>query len=260
VGRTARIVIMIASLVGIAVCVVLLLNFTADNPTGRRYSSQSPIMVSGADGRQKGADAERVLEKDLDWPRNDNTAQTRCLCRTPIQVRDSRCNTCIVVNNGFGGPYRVPDFVNPKKFIAEAKNAATLSSDDFLQLVDYAIAAKELDIPLWFYVRVDTKVSQKYYDLVEPTGGGIVFYFTTPGYQDPTSRDARTGLVVFAIIFGGAGLGEILSRRQPDEPTKVASRPRPAPANPLKDANDLLHTAKKKAQRLQDEDDSRREM
>jgi hypothetical protein len=58
-------------LIALTACVVLLLNFTAPNPTGRRYSSESPLMTGQGSAQQIGLSAERVLARDLGIARNE---------------------------------------------------------------------------------------------------------------------------------------------------------------------------------------------
>lgn len=73
--------------------------------------------------------------------------------------------------------------------------------DQVEQIEDYAIAAIALKRPLWLYTRVDTTLSPDFYILVESTGGGVVHYFSLPGWVDPVDHAAR-----IALLMGSGGL------------------------------------------------------
>ncbi len=66
--KTVRRLLFPLALAGIILCGVLLLNFTASNPTHRRYSSQTPLTTGQGTGAKIGQDAERILSKDLGIP------------------------------------------------------------------------------------------------------------------------------------------------------------------------------------------------
>jgi hypothetical protein len=202
--KKVRRVVMVAALIGVIACIVLLLNFTAFNPTHRRYSSDSPRTTGDI-----GTSAEFILSKDLDLPRNDQTGQLVCVCGRGVST--GRCNSCAVKLPTIS-TFAVPDFIS-KKAIVEVKNTKKLYYPaEFEQLETYAEAAKELKIPLWLYVRVNTDVSREYYTLTKSTGGGVVHYFTYPGYKDPTDRAALFGLVICACILVSATFIEIPRR------------------------------------------------
>jgi hypothetical protein len=64
-----------------------------------------------------------------------------------------------------------------------------------------------MGVPLWVFVRVNTLVDEGMYDIVRATGGDIVHYFATDGYQDPVNI-----IAVVAIVIAGLGLVFILWR------------------------------------------------
>ncbi|MAU08787.1 MAG: hypothetical protein CL607_03110 [Anaerolineaceae bacterium] len=176
--------------------IVLLLNFTAPNPTGRRYSSE--VVDLNLDNGAKGLEGERILALDLRAPLN--TIEKHCICGEASTVA-SQCNLCRV-NVPTVNTYRLPDFFT-ETYIADAKNRYTwLSShsQDVAQMTDYADAAIALDIPLWVYVRVDTTVDQTMQDLVRSTGGDIVHYFATPDWVDPVNIIAIIGILIGGVI------------------------------------------------------------
>lgn len=209
--KLSRRLIILASLVGIAVCIIYLLNFTADNPTGRRYSS-SLVTITGKPGNI-GDSGEDVLAKDLKLPNNNRAGQQKCICDHDQVSSPSGCSTCILygefpsVDN-----FERPDFVG-KGFIAESKNVAELNT--YTQLKGYAEAARYKGLKLWVFVRVDTKVDSRYDDLVEGTGGDIVYYFAVPGYEDPTDRRSKIGLVFFVPALAGTAALEVRTWRKP---------------------------------------------
>lgn len=199
--------------------VLALLNITAPNPTGRRYSSQYPLTVG--DGRQIGASAEWILARDLRLPNNNDADQRQCICsagrRTP-----NECNGCVHTQAAMSSSYRIPDFISPR-FIAESKNRNNLlyAGREVEQIRDYALAALMLKIPLWVYVRVDTPVAPEFVALTESTGGGVVYYFSNPTYADPVDRIGWAGLLISAPL-GIASLW--LGFRRQREPVSQAAR------------------------------------
>jgi hypothetical protein len=229
----------LACLIGAAISILLLLNMTAPNPTGRRYSSLPPLTVG--DGKQIGASAEWILARDLRLPNNNAADQRQCICgsgrRTPAD-----CNSCVHSLSAMGSSYRIPDFISPH-FIAESKNRSNLmySGREVDQLQDYALAALMLKIPLWVYVRVDTPVAPEFIALVESTGGGVIRYFTTEGFVDPVDRAAWAGLLG-SVPLGAAAF--YLGFRRPQ---KRRSRGSPGPVGR---ANRVLDQADAFAQRV----------
>lgn len=204
---------MLLVLIGIIVCIVLLLNMTASNPTGRRYSSAAPATTGLS--QDIGQEGERILSKDLGRTRNEDPGQRQCLCGPAAPADSTTCNACVLTLTTIA-TYRIPDFIS-SDYIAEAKNRKSLPLSDrelWSQLSDYAEAAKALDVPLWVFVRKDSEVDAEYYDLVEATGGGIVRYFTIPGYEDPTDRDAERGLAGCGAVFAVLGIPEVIPARR----------------------------------------------
>lgn len=178
--------------------IVLLLNFTAPNPTGRRYSSE--VVDLNLNNGAKGIQGERILAQDLNTPNNNEVGQ--CICGGAVNPASiSGCTLCRVRLVGVTS-HRLPDFFTDT-YIADAKNRYTwLSTDrqDVAQMTDYADAAIALDIPLWVYVRVDTTVDQVMQDLVRSTGGDIVYYFATPDWVDPVNIIAIVGILIGGVI------------------------------------------------------------
>lgn len=221
--------------IGIVVCVVLLLNFTAENPTGRRYSSSNPLMAG--DTNAIGYSGEKVLAKDLDLPRNEIARQ--CICSDNYTPPSSECASCFVRLSSVT-TYRIPDFVC-SDFLAESKNRGVWNKSDLEQITDYAEAARSLGIPLWIFVRVDSVVPQEYDDLAESTGGDVVYYFiTSPDYKDRTDHLAMAGLISGTIIFVGGVLLEFRARQR--SRSDIDRR-----TSAIEDAGDFLEETTKRA-------------
>jgi hypothetical protein len=239
--KTIRRFVFLSALAGMILCGVLLLNFTASNPTHRRYSSQTPLTTGQGSAGAIGLDAERILAKDLGLTPNDRAGQRKCICESGATFKNE-CNSCFITLPGITG-FRRPDFISPK-FIAESKNQQDLlyTARDFDQIRDFAQAAKALHIPLWVYIRVDTTIDSPYKDLVKSTGGGIVRYFTVPGYQDPTDQAAQTGLVVCAALFSGTLLIELRPHVRVSGP-----RPRRSAQQSVQDGEDFVQKVRSKA-------------
>lgn len=204
----------LVALLGIIICVVLILNFTASNPTGRRYSSDIPLVQGSA--QEIGFDGERILSKDLGLPPNDRADQRQCICANAAFV-PGECNSCFATLHTLD-TFRRPDFIS-SNFIAESKNRRNLfyTDRDFDQLQDYAAVAKALDIPLWVYVRVNTNIDPEYESVVKATGGGIVRYFRVEDYTDPTHRGAQIGILICVSVLGGIVLIEVINRLTPPD-------------------------------------------
>ena len=213
------------------ICVVLLLNVTAPNPTGRRYSSETPPTTGEASGSVIGSAAERILANDLRLPNNNDTNQRQCFCRTTAVINANACNVCLAAP-GMQSVYRIPDFISPN-FIAESKNARNLlyTGREFDQISDYALAAKVLNRPLWVFIRVNTYVEPDFYQVVESTGGGVVPYFAVPGYVDPIDGVARTGLFIAGACVTGCMWLEWRSGRK-TRSVAVKSPSSPEPSHP----------------------------
>ncbi len=156
----------------IIVCIVLLLNFTAPNPTGRRYSSQMPITTGQGNAQQIGLSAELILANDLNLPRNEDQSQRQCACSLNFTPNTSDCHVCFAYSE-FITTYRRPDFVG-SNFIAESKNRQNLLytyRDQVDQISDYAAVARMLRQPLYVYTRVNTQLDPEFVQLVELNRG-----------------------------------------------------------------------------------------
>ncbi len=256
--RLRRLAFLIALVVTL-ICIVLLLNFTAANPTGRRYSS-APVQTSGG-AANIGLSGERILSQDLRTPRNDDPDQRQCICNDATSRRNpglSECRVCIAYSQSVA-TYRRPDFIGAN-FIAESKNRQDLPytySDLVEQIGDYAVAAKAMSKPLWVYVRVNTNLDPEYTRLVEATGGGIVPYFTVPGYVDPVDQAAGKVLPVAAIVVIITGVWELGARRvgSPRAPKNPVAQPHRKTAS----AEGFVKAAKDHAQHKIDVEDSRQD-
>jgi hypothetical protein len=73
---------------------VLLMNVTAPNPTGRRYSSEMPITTGQGTSTSIGADGGRILAKDLRLPNNNARDQRKCVYST-TNVDANQCSVCV---------------------------------------------------------------------------------------------------------------------------------------------------------------------
>lgn len=205
--KRIKVFFVIIGLVVAGVAIVLLLNFTAPNPTGRRYSSETPVTTGQGSSGDIGISGERILSRDLGVPRNDNPDQRQCFCSQARYLNappPSECRTCVVYAVLGTSSHRRPDFVAPN-FIAESKNVQSLlytQADLATQIGDYAISARSLGRPLYVYTRVNTRMDPEFYQLVESTGGGVIHYFTVPGWVDPVDHAASVAL--------GAGVAMLL--------------------------------------------------
>jgi hypothetical protein len=199
--KIVRALFFIALFIAIA-SLVLLLNFTASNPTHRRYSSIPALTTGEGTGQEIGRSGEDILARDLELPRNDQPDQRQCICSASTASIPNECRVCVVQLQDISSTSsRRPDFVSPE-FIAEVKNRRDLRypSNEFQQITDYASAAKKLDIPLWLFVRVNTAMDPQYYKVVRSTGGNIVFYIATPDYDDPVDQKSKIALIISGVI------------------------------------------------------------
>jgi hypothetical protein len=231
---------MLGALVSAFICIVLLLNFTAPNPTGRRYSSEIPVTTGEGTSQEIGISGERVLAKDLQLPRNENPDQLQCMCNSTNNTYRPPLNECRVcfAFAQLTSEYRRPDFVAPT-FIAESKNAQNLFYErrDFTQIGDYAIGARALARPLWVFVRVNTYLDPEFYEIVEATGGGVVHYFTVQGYVDPVDYTAWRALAISVSIVVVMGLFEANAQGIAVFPARPTPKPRPVtPRDPVENA------------------------
>ena len=197
--KTFRRLIFVLALLVTAVSVALLVtNYDPSNPTNRRYSSE--VVKTTGDSNEIGLSGERVLSKDLGLPRNDLETPRLAVCNTnPKNL--PKDTECIYYSDEIEN-YRVPDFVS-SDIIAESKNAKRLLTSyerDYQQIQEIAMASKALNRPLWLYVRNNTLVDTEYREVVESTGGRIVYYFATDGYVNPIDFN------LFRILAGALGV------------------------------------------------------
>jgi hypothetical protein len=230
---------------------VLLLNFTAPNPTGRRYSSEiPPENIRGRDG----GNAEIILSIDLGVHQNTITPPRQCICNSSFSNSLPRSNCDVCTLNSEVERYHIPDFVTDA-FIIEAKNYSPNSGDVYSQngnqLDAYLIMAHQLNRPFWLFVAVDSVVRDELRLLAEATGGGVVYYFTVAGYVDPIDTAAKGGITVSSTIFALSAIWEVWSLRRlrirlspPKQPTpRSASKPTPTPRDPLHKAASAVQNA-----------------
>ncbi|MBX3086324.1 MAG: hypothetical protein KF716_32105 [Anaerolineae bacterium] len=257
--KTIRRLIFSFSLLAIAICVLLLMNVTAPNPTGRRYSSRSPLTTGQGNAGQIGLDAEQILSADLHLPRNDAPDQRQCVCNAAGQVDPNACRICLVKSANID-TYRRPDFVG-ERFIVESKNARDVLYDsrDADQIADFVSAAKELGAPLWIFTRVNTNFPPDLERFVESTGGGVVPYFSVPDYVDPTDALARDWLgrmgIVAVVMLGLEGMAILTSRSRPAAPppsNKVPVHPVTQAKNAVDRAEQALDDHLERARRRLD--------
>jgi hypothetical protein len=247
-----RLLILVPLTIGV-VCAVLLLNITAPNPTGRRYSSEMPLTTGEGSAGEIGGDGESILAADLRLPNNNLPDQKKCVCGLSGAVPGG-CNLCIghspAVDN-----YRVPDFVGPD-YIAEAKNVRQLlvaHDREFQQISEIAAAAREARMPFWVYVRVDTFVDPAFVALFDGMQGGIVYYFAVSGYVDRVDSIAQIGLVLALLLVLVLLAWDLLTRKAPPADELPPSPPkRTSQRDPLRkatDAEDFARRMKDRARR-----------
>lgn len=238
--RLLRRLLFFIGLLGAMLSIVLLLNFTAPNPTGRRYSSEIPLMGKQYSPQAVGDSGEKILSEDLGVSNNNLESQRQCLCNTKFQNTNPprECNICTVYSSEIAN-YRKPDFMT-EGFLAESKNRENLLysySDQVSQIRDYVIGAKSLNRPLWLYTRVDTLLNPQFNTIVESTGGKVVPYFTYPGYIDPVDLSAWRGLAIsLALMVFMLTLG-FLPPRKPSTGGVKPKSPR-TPADVMREARE----------------------
>ena len=237
-------VVLIAATLLLVCCVVLLLNITAPNPTGRRYSSEVPLTTGQASGGDIGADAERVLANDLGLPNNNDFGQRQCLCNSTQYATSppGQCNVCWASSSRIGN-FRIPDFVG-NSFIGESKNVLALSRADenvYRQLRDMATVAEDAGLAFWVYVRVDTQVDGNYQALFDHIKGGIVYYFAVPGYVDPVDQIAQIGLLLALLVIVGTLFWRWVNNQPPRSPKPQVK----TTLNPLRQADDVQEFARR---------------
>jgi len=213
--KLMRRALLLTAILCFVVCIVLLLNFTAANPTRRRYSSRVPLLGAPATSQQIGADGDRVLAADLHIARNETAGQRQTFCKSPTDIPADN-NRCVAYYAALGASFRRPDFLTDT-LILESKNRSVMDEDDrdlLSQIGDYSLVAILLHRPLWIFTRVDTEVADKYVQLAEATGGGLVRYFSVPGWVDPVERTAKPGLLLSGSVAGITTLWELTARRR----------------------------------------------
>lgn len=260
--RLRRLVLLVA-LLGVLAGVSILLNFTPLNPTHRRYSSETPLTTGQGSANQLGDTAERILSIDLRLPNNNDPSQLQCLCSRASDKNGRKCRSCLLVSSDLV-TFRLPDFVG-NNWIADSKNVQILTTTD--QLRDYLVAAQALKWAVWIYVRVDTQVDEPLETQVRSTGGGIVRYFTVPGYADPLDASARQILVVSIAALGLLLLVEFRTWRlgghfwggvpaSPSQPRRPVD-PSGKAARSTDTAEDFLRKSRDRHRTQIDEEDSR---
>ncbi len=254
-----RRVTMVVALVVVVGCIILLLNFTAQNPTGRRYSSG--VLALNGGSQAKGNDGERLLARDLKLPRNEDPDQLQCICNNnPNRMPPlNQCRICIAYSQSIT-QYRRPDFVTTS-FIAEVKNREGMiysQRDQLEQLSDYAIAARALGVPLWMYVRVDTNLDPEFERIIKDTGGGVVYYLRVPGWVDPVNERAKQVLPVALAVLVIFALWEYGSWRGPAR--RPEKKPGPGPYRPTDGVDDFMDRSRERARRTIDQEDARQDL
>ncbi|MBZ0289136.1 MAG: hypothetical protein K8I30_16065, partial [Anaerolineae bacterium] len=224
---------------------LLLRNVTAPNPTGRRYSSETPLTTGQGSSQEIGISGETVLARDLHLPNNNYSGQTQCICGRASHSNNGRCAACLVVLPTLSS-YRMPDFVGPG-FLAESKNEQGLlyTGREVQQIQDYVMAAILMKASLWVYVRVDTVVDPEFTQLVQSTGGSIVYYFAVPGYVDPVDAAAQKVMIVAIAVLGLVIVETLVVRRFKNRPGIVLSPAPKPPAAPKQPADPFARAARK---------------
>lgn len=211
-----RRLLLILGLILFGISVVLLLNVTAPNPTHRRYSSRVPYITSErGKSQQMGEDGERVISADTGIVRNESSGQRFTFCKKAADVPTEN-GRCVAYYAALTPSFRRPDFLTDT-LILESKNVKIMDEDDrdlLSQISDYSLVALTTRRALWIYTRVDTDVAEKYVRLAEATGGGLVRYFSVPGWIDPVDQSARGGLALSGGVVGLISLWEIVRNRR----------------------------------------------
>lgn len=217
-GRIRASVFVVALLVA-TICVILLLNVTAPNPTGRRYSSADPQHVAAVLGVHDWRAAELILEADLGVPFNDDAATRTCLCQTDTTIPPGRCNACALPSVAISQSYTLPDFLT-ERMVADSKYVQTFSLDT--QINDFLLYAQVSGREIWIYTRTDTIISASVLESIRATGGDVVPYFVVEGFYDPIESGAGLFLIISLIVFGVLATLQFvayLNRDTPDAPS-----------------------------------------
>lgn len=252
--KTFRHLLLLLLLIGSVVCVILLLNFTAPNPTGRRYSSAMPPTTGQGSAGLLGAEGELILARDLGLLNNNTPGQKRCVCNSLLysQAPPTECQLCFASSPEISN-YRIPDFVGDG-FFAESKNAASIHSDsrDYQQIQDFVAAAVISRQPVWVFVRVNTRFDPTLEMAVQSTGGAVVYYFNVPGWVDPVDEAARSGLIAAVPLLILLLVWEVRAVRIPAERVKPPQPSAPVQATkPPRRRRDALEIAIKSTEELE---------
>ncbi len=263
--KLRSLIFLIATLV-IIVCVGLLVtNFDPNNPTQRRYSSERVLSTGEAPSDEIGRSGEDVLEKDLKFTRNDADIPVMVVCNSRYEgtVPPAKNTQCFYFSDAIDN-YRVPDFVSDN-LIAESKNVRDLlitQERNYQQIQAFALTAKDLNRPLYIYVRHDTRVDPEYHALFHDIDGGIVYYFRTNNHiLDQT--DVILLLVIISSLFVMVGwmfitklMLFIMQRRpKPKSPVAISEHKTSRKARQsVNDYNQFMLDAKDNARRTLDDD------
>ncbi len=257
--RTRRALLVVAILMA-AIAGILLLNFTAPNPTGRRYSSE--VVDTDAGSQEKGLQGEQILAHDLGVPlTNDRTSAAVCICnpRYAPNAPAGECESCVAYSESVTN-YRIPD-VTTDAYFAESKNRRQLlamDSRDYAQVAEMAAVAQEIGRPLWIYVRVNTTVEAAYFDLARQTGGDVVYYFAVPGYVDPVDQFAVALLIVSGTVVLVIGIGELAALRSrsvtpPTDDSPPPNRTMKRSSRSVQDTEDFMQRMDRLTRKEKDE-------
>lgn len=197
-----RRILLFSALMVIVGCAILLITaYDPSNPTHRRYSSE--VVITTGKDKDIGDSGEEVLSKDLRMPINDRQSPRQVICNTRFENQPPpESNTeCILYSDNIVN-HRRPDFISLEQgIIADSKNRKIWNKSDIEQIREFAIAAEEFNLTLWIYVRQNTVVADDYHEVVESTGGRIIYYFQTEQpYIDPID------FYLLAGIVGGLGI------------------------------------------------------
>ena len=244
-----RSVLILVSLVLIAGSILLLLDFTAPNPTGRRFSSE--MVDLRLDFAAKGLQAEHILSRDLGIPRNEDTPRA-CVCRdADIPPQRIACNVCVAYVPALQLNRR-PDFLTDH-YLIEVKNHGDglyQSRRDMDELGDYIIAALAMDIPLWVYLRTDLMIPDDLAQQVRSTGGDVLPYLRGPGHVDQVTQVSQV------VLIGSSAALLLLLLGVRYKPQEAVVKPvRPQPHSPLDDLEAFALRSKEKARREIDQAD-----
>lgn len=258
---------MLCAIMSLLIGLALLANFTAPNPTGRRYSSEMPSRA--LNDFQRGLDAERILSNDLGIENNNSSDAGQCICSQQRYGPDksprvNNCNICVVYSP-LVEHYNIPDFITDR-YIIDSKDVLKLDTQNYEQLENFALMSKALNRPLWLFVSQRTKTAPYITQLVEDTGGQIVLYFSYPGYVDVVDAEARKVIFGSLAVLGLGVAWEYLARKSKRSiisPVTSPTAPKPVakpPKDPLKDAESFVTRSMEKHRIQIDIEDSRNDL